>query len=103
LLYKLNEKTITEKYCVNKQVKNSCCHGSCHLKKTLAKSDEQNNKNPFSTTNIKLKEIELFFKNDSQHQLDYTALSETKTYFSYSSAIAKGYSFSLIKPPSVLG
>jgi hypothetical protein len=102
LLYKLNEKTITEKYCVNKKVPGSCCHGKCHLNKTIAKSESENTRNPFSTSNIKIKEVEVY----CQQLLTTEApvLSTPSTTISlYSSSLLEGFSFSLIKPPAVLG
>ena len=101
LLYKLNEKSITEKYCVNKMVPGTCCHGKCHLNKTMAKS-ERDTKNPFSTTNIKIKEVEVILL---QLQKETLFLQHSIQPFlsNYSSALLDGSSFSLIKPPVVLG
>ena len=102
LLYKLNEKSITEKYCVNKDVTGSCCHGKCHLNKTIAKSENEDTKNPFSNLNVKVKEVEVFF-----HQPQKT----TSPLFSFQLKHSNNYSFILldgvesllIKPPTVLG
>jgi len=105
LLYKLNEKAITEKYCVNKNVVGSCCKGSCHLNKTIAKTENENNKNPFSTTNIKLKEVEIFFsllnKIQEVSSLNSSEFKQNKSK-NYSSNLLEGFTFSLIKPPTVL-
>jgi hypothetical protein len=101
LLYKLNEKAITEKYCVNKKT-NSCCHGKCHLNKTIAKSESENNKNPFSTTNGKTKDVEVFY-HSLQHRTEYIATQKRTISFVQASPLLKGFSFSLLKPPCVLG
>ncbi len=103
LLYKLNEKAITERYCVNKQVKNSCCHGKCHLGKTMVNAEAQDNSNPFSVTSVKWKEVELFFGKISHQSLDTETLSVPIKYTLYSSDIAEGYVHTLLRPPSVLG
>lgn len=106
LLYKLNEKSITEKYCVNKNVKNSCCKGSCHLNKTIANAEKQSNNNPFSTLNIKIKEVEIFFVSLKGIQEIRTILfpnfNQNKNH-QYTSVLLDGFSSSLIKPPTVLG
>jgi len=106
LLYKLNEKSITEKYCVNKNVVGSCCKGSCHLNKTIAKTENEDSKNPFTTLNIKVKEIEVFYSQLYKIQeiisVIYSVSNKTNA-FGYDASLADGCTFSLIKPPTVLG
>lgn len=106
LLYKLNEKSITEKYCVNKNVVGSCCKGSCHLNKTIAKSENEDSKNPFSILNLKVKEIEIFYSQLYKIQeisLSVSLnLSQLKSKY-YSSIVLDGFASSLIKPPTILG
>ena len=102
LLYKLNEKSITEKYCVNKNVKNSCCHGSCHLNKTLAKTENEDSRNPFSTLNIKIKEVEIFFNQVPKVASSVSSL-RLKHKSNYISHLSEGFHTSLLKPPTVLG
>lgn len=102
LVYKLDEKSITEKYCVNKNVKNSCCHGSCHLNKTLAKSETEDNRNPFSTLNIKIKEVEIFFNQIFKTETPASTL-RLKHISNYISRLFEGFHTSLLKPPAVLG
>ncbi|MDB5228804.1 MAG: hypothetical protein JWN78_2997 [Bacteroidota bacterium] len=102
LLYKLNEKKITEKYCVNKSVPGSCCKGKCHLNKTIAKSENETSKNPFSTTNVKIKEVEIIclqlLHSVIPSSLHITFLPDP-SFFS----LLKGFGYSLIKPPAVFG
>ena len=102
LLYKLNEKNITEKYCVNKNVPGSCCHGKCHLNKTIAKSENENSKNPFSTTNIKIKEVEIICQQLLQPAIP-SSLQLTLIFSPVSFSLLEGYGKSLIKPPAVFG
>lgn len=106
LLYKLNEKSITEKYCVNKNVEGSCCKGSCHLNKTIAKAENEDSKNPFSILNLKVKEIEIFYSQLYKIQeisLSVSLnLSQLKSKY-YSSIVLDGFASSLIKPPTILG
>jgi len=104
LLYKLNEKAITEKYCVNKDVVGSCCKGSCHLNKTIAKAENENNKNPFSTTNIKLKEVEIFFSLLNKIQVVSSSIVSNPIQHksnNYVAVLLNGFSTSLMKPPTV--
>ncbi len=102
LVYKLDEKSITEKYCVNKNVKNSCCHGSCHLNKTLAKSENEDNRNPFSTFNMKIKEVEIFFNKILKAETPFSSLLLKHSSY-YISHLSEGFHTSLLKPPVVLG
>jgi len=106
LLYKLNEKSITEKYCVNKNVEGSCCKGSCHLNKTIAKAENEDSKNPFSILNLKVKDIEIFYSQLYKIQeisLSVSLnLSQLKSKY-YSSIVLDGFASSLIKPPTILG
>ena len=101
LLYKLNEKSITEKYCVNKNVE-----GSCHLNKTIAKAENEDSKNPFSILNLKVKDIEIFYSQLYKIQeisLSVSLnLSQLKSKY-YSSIVLDGFASSLIKPPTILG
>ncbi|HUM53636.1 MAG TPA: hypothetical protein PK431_17580, partial [Chitinophagales bacterium] len=104
LLYKLNEKSITEKYCVNKNIKGSCCNGSCHLNKTISKAENENSTNPFSILNLKVKEVEVylqqFYKINIEGLENFIISSNNK--INYSAAILKGVTQTPIKPPTVL-
>lgn len=53
---------LLEKYCINKNVKGSCCKGSCHLNKTISKAENENTNNPFSVLNLKVKEVEVYLQ-----------------------------------------
>lgn len=102
LLYKLNEKEITEKYCVNKNIAGSCCHGKCHLNKAIAKTENENTGNPFAAFTLKIKEIEIIC-----HQLQYTVYLNTPVITIHNGidgfSVLEGYQTPLVKPPAVLG
>ncbi len=105
LLYKLNEKSITEKYCINKTIKNSCCKGSCHFTKTIQKAEQENRTNPLSEIVLKIKEVEIYFQPFSP-KIEAIILSEVlinlyRTNDRYN--LLKGISPTLIKPPTFLG
>ena len=105
LLYKLNEKSITEKYCVNKNIKGSCCKGSCHLNKTIAKAENESKQNPFSVLNLKVKEVEVYLQQFYKIHIETLDVFTISANFStnYTSIILKGVVQSPVKPPAVLG
>lgn len=103
-LYKLNEKAITEKYCVNKAKPKNNCHGKCHLTKTIAKAESENDKNPFSVLNLKVKEIEIVFQQLINTCIIITTGTEVNNFSSIDNThLSNGIHQSLIKPPIVLG
>ena len=104
LMYKLNEKSITEKYCINKNVKGSCCKGSCHLNKTISKAENENTNNPFSVLNLKVKEVEVYLQHFYKINIETLDAFIVSASFNtnYSSPILKGVTQTPIKPPTVL-
>jgi hypothetical protein len=44
--FKINQDRIAKTLCVQKEIKNNCCKGKCHLEKELKKADEQRRWNP---------------------------------------------------------
>jgi len=40
VLFKVNQKQIAKELCVEREVVNSCCQGSCYLKKSLTKLNQ---------------------------------------------------------------
>ena len=42
--FKLNQESIAQNLCVQRNVKNNSCHGCCQLKKRLAEKDKQEQK-----------------------------------------------------------
>lgn len=104
LLYKFNEKSITEKYCVNKNVKGSCCKGSCHLNKTISKAENENAKNPLSAFNLKAKEVEIYFLQIQKNQNTISVTTENIATYNHNflTYLSKGFYTSPIKPPAIL-
>jgi hypothetical protein len=100
LVYKLNEKAITEKYCINKNNPRSCCHGKCHLDKTIAASEKESAKNPLSLT-FKLKDVEFIVY---EKMLPMLFVNETKIEFCsvYSDRLSSGFTHLPSRPPVVL-
>ena len=104
LMYKLNEKSITEKYCINKAKPTSNCHGKCHLNKTISKAENENTNNPFSVLNLKVKEVEVYLQHF--YKINIETLDAFIVFVSfntnYSSPILNGVTQTPIKPPTVL-
>jgi hypothetical protein len=105
LLYKFNEKAITEKYCVNKAKPMEHCNGKCHLNKTIAKAETETTQNPFSVLNLKVKEVEIYFQQFYKvYEVCITAYLTTTTFNRiYNAHLPEGVSSAPIKPPAVLG
>jgi hypothetical protein len=92
LMYKLNEKSITEKYCINKAKRHSCCKGSCHLNKTISKAENENTNNPLSVLNLKVKEVEVYLQHFYKINIETLDAFIVSANFNtnYSSTILKG-------------
>lgn len=102
-VFKLNQDNITENYCVNKDVKNSCCKGSCYLKKVL---DKEENKSDKSSSNEETKQKEILvcmkmveYVFESINFSDFT-IQNFNTH--YLSKIKSGFLPSIVHPPNVL-
>lgn len=104
LLYKLNEKSITEKYCVNKAKLEKHCNGKCHLKKTIEKTVSETAQNPFSVLNLKVKEVEIYLQQFYQtYEVCITSDITTAGYGRYfNTPLLDGVSSAPVKPPAVL-
>lgn len=102
ILYKLNKKTITEKYCINKKIENSSCHGACHLKTTLIHSEKNAKKNPYAVFEIKLKNINTISQNSTIQNVLTCADSKTDYLNRFSPFLPKGVFEKPVKPPIVL-
>jgi hypothetical protein len=104
-LYKLNEKAITEKYCVNKAKPMEHCNGKCHLNKTIAKAETETAQNPFSVLNLKVKEVEIYIQ--QFYQLHEVCNTTNVTFAGYgrnfNAHLLDGVSSAPVKPPTVLG
>ena len=89
-LYKLNEKAITEKYCVNK---------------AIAKAETETTQNPFSVLNLKVKEVEIYMQQFYQlHEVcNTTNISFAGYGRNFNAHLLDGVSSAPVKPPTVLG
>ncbi len=96
--FQLNKEYISKNVCVQKEVKDNCCKGSCHLKKQL-KEEEKKEQSPASSLKD-LKEFQIFCQSNSffQFQPDVLLLKDFIPFqYSRSSTI----SFSIFHPPTV--
>jgi len=65
--FKLNQEYIAKTLCVQKEVEDNCCKGSCHLTKQLEEDDK--NQDSQSRDMKNLKEIQLYHENNQSFLL----------------------------------
>src|SRR5438477_8508686 len=68
LNFRLNRKAIAATLCENRFKPKSCCHGTCYLRKQLAK-DEKTQDSPFNNGSKEKFEVVLYSENRSETQL----------------------------------
>ena len=99
LLYKLDQQEITEEYCINKEMKNSTCHGKCHLQKVYKKIQQEQDHNPTSSLSFKIKDVEYFLnKNKKICVVEYSI--QMHFYLHNTSSSHEGFLLALVKPPT---
>jgi hypothetical protein len=95
LNFQLNREYIAKNLCVQKEKKNNCCQGSCHLKSQLAEEDKKE-KTPAGSK--EMKEMQVICEKPSTYQFNLD-LSD-KYPFSYLAAEPNNFSGSVFHPPS---
>lgn len=96
--FQLNKEYISKNLCVQKEVKDNCCKGSCHLKKQL-KEEEKKEQSPANSLKD-IKEFQIFcqinsffqFQPDILLQMDFIPFAHPKT---------ASISSSIFHPPTV--
>jgi len=97
-LYQLNKNYFTKNFCENIDAPEKKCNGQCYINKTIAKQEEQKNKD----LNFKWKEVEVFF-----NTIEITAVQRiinnttTQNHYNYTSSIIKGTVAKILQPPQV--
>jgi hypothetical protein len=81
--FKINQEYIAKNLCINKDVPDSCCKGSCHLKESL--EEEEKSENPESISNLK----------DKFELLPFTLISKEDWFFT--ATIRKHHFFYMYK------
>ena len=95
-VYQLNKDFFTKNFCENINAPEKKCNGQCYINKTIAKQEEQNNKD----LNFKWKEVEVFF-NTSEITVvkKIIAINTTQLYFNYTTETIVGMSAKILHPP----
>ena len=96
--FQINKDYISKNLCVQKEVKNNCCKGSCHLKKQL-QEEEKKEQSPASSLKD-VKEFQMFCPNNSTFQFQSSLLLE-RDFTPFKSLTTSPPSFSIFHPPKV--
>lgn len=95
-VYQFNKNYFTKNFCENINAPEKKCNGQCYINKTIAKQEEQNNKD----LNFKWKEVEVFFnKTEIIVVQKIIANTTTQMYFNYTTDIIVGMSVKILHPP----
>jgi hypothetical protein len=94
LEFEMNQEYIAKNLCVEKDVEDNCCQGSCHLKEKL---EEEDKKDKDSGNTKENKEVQIFFQNDSAFSFFYPVI--TKSYSDFLSKNIISFAFSIYHPP----
>lgn len=102
--FKVNQKEIIQKYCINKDRPKLKCDGNCYLAKQLKKQDElfeqkkkENEKNHVK----KLKEVEFFAEVELFNIPNFDKFNFIKPIFSYQSSFSERELIRCFHPPQV--
>ena len=97
--FKFNQEYISQTMCVQKEIENNTCKGTCHLSKQLEKTEEQQDDIPVS--NEELQEILVFFPISSE--LDEFMRQEENIFTpSSSSLLSTEVNHSIFHPPQLV-
>jgi hypothetical protein len=97
--FKMNQEYIAKNLCVQKEVEDNCCQGSCHLKEKMEEDDRNQDT---ETGNIKtLKEFQLFHETKDAFQL-VNPLTLVTTYSSFQNNKLQTHFSELFHPPNFL-
>ena len=96
--FQINKDYISKNLCVQKEVKNNCCKGNCHLKKQL-QEEEKKEQSPASSLKD-VKEFQMFCQNNSSFQFQSSLLLE-RDFTPFKSLTTSPPSFCIFHPPKV--
>lgn len=97
--FQINKEYITKNLCVQKEVEDNCCKGSCQLKKQL---DEEAKKEQSPASNIKdVNEFQIFCQNNFNFHFIPHLILETD-FVPYTNTKETTSSFSIFHPPKSL-
>ncbi len=97
--FKMNQEFIAKNLCVQKEVEDNCCQGSCHLKEKMEEDDKNQDA---QNSNVKtLKEIQLFHEN-SICLLLHCPLTLENVYVSFQKKHLPTFTKGIFHPPNLL-
>jgi len=96
--FKINQEYIAANLCINRFEAIPVCKGSCFLEKQLSQDQKKQEKN----TDLKLKEINLFYQGNATEQLaHFVSFNSRNTYILLNGAlISSDFLRSVFRPPS---
>jgi len=96
--FKINQEYIAKNLCVQRNVKNNCCHGCCQLKKRLAENDKQEQKQlPRGSNEKNILPTDYFCK--ELNETIYISSVKKCNYNNYSSSLLAVTVGSIFHPP----
>lgn len=94
--YEINLNYISKELCVNKEVKNSCCHGKCYLKKEMQQTESRE-----QSSSVKEKNEVISGVVSNPLQLIVYQQQEIEPVILNEPFIISGYRSSVFHPPSI--
>jgi hypothetical protein len=96
-----NNDFIVENYCVNKDVEEFTCNGSCHLSKQINKVDEQST--PKESNIPSIYELESLLNLSSENSDQYLAIEESINPLNiyYCNLLTQEVTYDIFHPPQV--
>ena len=100
--FKINQDRIAKTLCVQKEIKNNCCKGKCHLEKELKKADEQQQKQ--LPPSLKEKSEVLYFQSFPKNSLLNVQFKSSKEKLNcfYHVSYSSSYIGEIFKPPKLI-
>lgn len=100
--FKANQEYIANNLCIEKDIEESTCNGSCHLKEELDKVEESKGNSKEEPINISQSRIDVFFFNNvcSYNTPTFFIQSKTKLFTPETKTLG-GYLSSVFHPPIV--
>ena len=95
--FKLNQKAITEQFCINKAKPELQCNGKCHLTKELQDTEHTNSEKIMNT-----KKFDLVYYQDSEFKISNFIITQIKVKLIYLEFQHSEPYLEVLKPPPLL-
>ncbi len=100
--FKINQERIAKTLCVQKEIKNNCCKGKCHLEKQLKEADTQEQKQIPTLLKEKLEVLYCqSFPKNSLLKVQFKSSKEKLIGF-YHVSYSSSYIGEIFKPPKLI-